>query len=179
MKAPKADPTAPMKFKPDPGLNNAVAASELAERLAEAEAEVQRLHVHIRGAASDMGRSLDAFIDAGPAGMSDHLREMGRLESTLKHSVPLKGEPTATELALRDAIGDAAHMSDVLFAGLIELRDRLKSEDASEAASIKARSMAGKCMELGNALRAHLPVPKEPLEDCAFEAVRSIPPSED
>jgi len=104
---------------------------------------------------------------------------VAELERELRYAGKECESREADSLHIRDAIGDAAHMSDVLFAGLIELRDRLKSEDASEAASIKARMMAGKCMELGNALRAHLPVPKEPLEDVAFEAVRSIRPLED
>lgn len=75
----------------------------------------------------------------------------------------LKGElaaeraaPEPDAVTLRRLVEDAACTTDVLFAGLIELRDRLKAEEASEDATRKARAMAGKCMELGNALRGAL-----------------------
>jgi len=58
--------------------------------------------------------------------------------------------------ALRRAVVDSAVEADVVFAGLIELRDRLKSEDASEAATRKAHNMAMRCMEVSKALRGAL-----------------------
>lgn len=51
---PKADPTAPMKFQPLPALNNAVAASELAQRLESEKAEADRLRATMAESAEDM-----------------------------------------------------------------------------------------------------------------------------
>ena len=69
-------------------LEHSMQVAEMAQRLDETEAEVQRLYILIRNSAADMGRSLEALADQGLTETRDHMREMGRIEARLKYSIP-------------------------------------------------------------------------------------------